>query len=147
MVTLAGLILVWDPAPAAPPTGSSWREAGAHLALFTSERAHPGAYRTYVSPLELDDALREIQSEPGLLQPPGAWIPRALPPLDAFGQDGSFDRWRVARLYGARRARVARGPRDDPDGVRESWTLVSPYPDHTQRRLEPGTLLIVLRLP
>ena len=31
------------------------------------------------------------------------------------------------------------------DGVREFWTLISPHPDAGLRRLEPGTLLVVLR--
>jgi hypothetical protein len=29
----------------------------------------------------------------------------------------------------------------------ESWTLIAPYPDLALRRLEPGTLIIVLRFP
>ena len=67
-------------------------------------------------------------------------------PFDAFGQSGSYDRWKVAGLYRRRRAHVARGPRLD-QGQTESWTLISPYPDASLQRLEPGTLLIVLRIP
>jgi hypothetical protein len=50
-------------------------------------------------------------------------------------------------VYGARRARVARGPRVVDGRVVESWTLISPYPDPGLQRLEPGTLLIVLKVP
>jgi hypothetical protein len=41
---------------------------------------------------------------------------------------------------------VARGPRLD-GGYAESWTLIAPYPDVALRRLEPGTLIIVVRIP
>jgi hypothetical protein len=50
----------------------------------------------------------------------------------------------MARLYGSTRARVARGT-TFVDGVWEFWTLISPHPDAGLRRLEPGTLLLVLR--
>jgi len=78
---------------------------------------------------------------------PGAWEPKELLPFDAFGQTGRYDRWSVARLYGSRRARVARGPRSVQGHVTEAWTLISPYPDTSLTRLEAGTLLIVLRIP
>jgi hypothetical protein len=53
----------------------------------------------------------------------------------------------VARLYGSRQPRVARGARADEGRVVESWTLVSPYPSADLTRLEHGTLRIVLRTP
>jgi hypothetical protein len=70
-----------------------------------------------------------------------AWTIDAVQPLDAFGKAGSYNRQRVIRLYGGRRAQVARGWRH-LDGRLESITLVSPYPDSTQTRLLPGTLVI-----
>ena len=74
-------------------------------------------------------------------------MPQALLPSDAFGQTGSYDRWKVAKLYGAERAMVARGPRAlSGDNPSEAWTLISPYPDKQVERLESGTLLIVLDL-
>jgi hypothetical protein len=91
--------------------------------------------------------LRRLDSEGAVLAPPGAWQPKSVLPFDAFGQMGRYDRWTLARLYGARRARVARGPRGSEGQVTESWTLISPYPDPALSRLEPGTLLIVLRIP
>ena len=78
---------------------------------------------------------------------PGAWQPASTAALDAFGQTGDYDRWALARLYGGRHPRVARGPRLAPDGRTESWTLISPYPSPTLRRLESGTLALVLRVP
>ena len=67
-------------------------------------------------------------------------------PYDAFGLAGSYNRWKVAGLYRSRRAYVAYGPRLD-QGQTESWTLIAPYPDVGLQRLEPGTLIIVLRIP
>ena len=101
----------------------------------------------YVSPLGLDTVLRELGRDTSLLRLPGSWDARDLMPFDAFGQTGTYDRWKVARLYGARRARVARGPKAVDGRVVESWTLISPYPDPTLQRLESGTLLIILKVP
>jgi hypothetical protein len=126
---------------------ATWREAPEYLPLFAPSGPRAGAYRTFVSPLDLDEVLRRLDAEGALLAPPGAWQPKPLLPFDAFGQMGRYDRWALARLYGARRARVARGPRGSDGHVTESWTLISPYPDPALSRLEPGTLLIVLRIP
>jgi hypothetical protein len=122
------------------------RNAPEYVRLLAPARAHTGAYHAYVSPLDLPTVLRKLEGNPALLRPPGAWIPSALLPSDAFGQSGSYDRWKMARLYGARRAMVARGPRAEGERPTEAWTLISPYPDRNLERLEPGTLLIVLDL-
>ena len=124
-----------------------WREAPEFRRLFVPAGPRGDAYRTYVSEMDLDAVLKQLQDDVSLLRPPGAWEPLALLPLDAFGQSGPYSRWAVLRLYGAQRARVARGPRARDGRVEESWTLISPYPDATLQRLEQGTLLIVLRLP
>jgi len=121
------------------------RDAPEYLSLFTP-LVHRDAYRAYVSPLSLDDTIRLLQADPAILRPPGAWQPEAMIPFDAFGRTGSYNRWKLAGLYGSRRARVARGPRID-NGRAESWTLVAPYPDPALSRLEPGTLILVLRIP
>jgi hypothetical protein len=65
----------------------------------------------------------------------------AADPLDALGGAGSYDRSRVARLYGATRPKLARGWRRVGHQF-ESITLVSPYPDASLERLVPGTLVI-----
>lgn len=127
-------------------TGGDWQEAPEQVALF-APRVHREAYRAFVSRLDLGAALERLERNPSLLRTPGGWQPREVLPFDAFGQGGSYDRWKLARLYGSRRAAVARGPRHEGGAIVESWTLVSPYPDRTLTRLEPGTLLIVLRIP
>jgi hypothetical protein len=69
----------------------------------------------------------------------------ALEPLEAFGSAGAYNRFAVARLYGGKRVRVARGWRILPH-VFESITLLSPYPDTALSHLNPGTMSIVFRL-
>ena len=124
---------------------AGWRDAPQYVRLFAPE-AKRAAYRAYVSPLGLEATLEQITADPAILHPPGAWTPQAMIPYDAFGLSGSYNRWKVAGLYRSRRAQVARGPRVDQGGT-ESWTLIAPYPDEALQRLEPGTLIIVLRIP
>ena len=128
------------------PSAVEGRSAPEYVRLFTPARAHSGAYHAYVSPLDLSTVLRQLDGNPALLHPPGAWMPSALLPSDAFGQTGSYDRWKITKLYGARRAMVARGPRGEGERPTQTWTLISPYPDRNLERLEAGTLLIVLDL-
>src|SRR5262249_2769114 len=72
-----------------------------------------------------------------------AWPGEQVAPVDALGTAGGYDRAAVARLYGALRPTVARGW-IRRGGELESVTLVSPVPDPTATRLEPGTLIIRL---
>jgi hypothetical protein len=72
-----------------------------------------------------------------------AWPREQVAPLDALGAAGTYDRAAVARLYGALRPTVARGW-IRRDGELESVTLISPAPDPTATRLDPGTLIIRL---
>jgi hypothetical protein len=132
--------------PAPPAVGGAWHAAPEYVAVF-APRAQRDAYRTSVSPLGLTAVLRSLVGNATLDRSARAWEPRATPPWDAFGQGGTYDRWRIASLYGARHPQVARGARLEGGRVVESWTLVSPYPDPSLTRLEPGTLLIVLRVP
>ena len=144
---LAILCLLLSRIPASGQVDAPWRAAPEYLALFAPADGRAAAYRTYVSPLDLDVALRRLEADRSLIRAPGAWQARPLPPADAFGQAGRYDRSALARLYGAQQPRVARGSRAEGGRVVESWTLVSPYPDTALRRLESGTLLVVLRLP
>src|SRR3712207_1875633 len=89
----------WSPDRGDGPQG--WRGAPEYLPLF-APRAHRDAYRAYVSARPLDEVITTL---------PGASEPRELTPFDAFGQSGSYNRWKLARLYGARRVRVSRGVR------------------------------------
>ena len=129
-----------------PPSAAGWREAPEYLALFVP-RVYRESYRAFVSSLSLDAALRIVASDAGSLHAPGSWIAHPENPLDAFGTGGTYDRWKLARLFGSQRPGVARGPRGDDQRVDESWTLVGPYPSADLNRLESGTLLIVLRVP
>ena len=130
----------------APPPAESWREAPEYLRVFAPAGPRAAAYRFYVSALDVATLLKRLANDPLLLHPPGAWAPAAWLPLDAFGQTGAYDRSKLARLYGSKRAVLARGPRGGAGRPTEAWTLISPYPDRHLTRLEPGTMLIVLNL-
>ena len=145
LVVVAALFIAAAAVHGETPPGR-WTEAPAYLPLFAPAGPRAAAYRIYVSPLPIDAMLAQLTAEPSLLHPPGAWVPAALLASDAFGQTGGYDRARLARLYGSRRAQVARGPRGDGGWPLESWTLISPYPAADMTRLEPGTMLIVLNL-
>jgi hypothetical protein len=132
---------------AAAQIGEPWREAPEYLPLLAPAGGRGTAYRVYVSPLDLETTLRRLNADASLVRTPGAWQPRPMLALDAFGLAGRYDRSGMARVYGARQAHVARGARAEGGRVVESWTLVSPYPDAALRRLSEGTLLVVLRLP
>jgi hypothetical protein len=142
-------VMLWLGAAAAsaqlPPPGA-WQEAAAYLRLFAPFGTRAGAYRIFVTTLPIDRLLGRLGDDPSLLRPPGAWVPAPVVPSDAFGQTGSYDRSRLARLYGARRPVVARGPRGAAGRPAEAWTLVSPYPNRELTRLESGTVLIVVDL-
>ena len=131
---------------ALPPAAAGWQVAPAYVPLFAPSGPRAAAYHTYVSPLGLDALIARLANDPSLLRPPGSWTPTRVTAADAFGQTGSYDRSRLARLYGSKRAVVARGPRATATHPTEAWTLVSPYPSPDLTRLEPGTLLIVLNL-
>ena len=112
--------------------------------LFTPAGAPAGIYGAHRLPEAIDTVelhLRQLAGSP----PTEGWAVEALAPLDAFGSDTPYDRARLARLYGGSRPRVARGWLA-LDGCRASVTLVSPYPDVTLSRLEPGTLAVIYRV-
>jgi hypothetical protein len=98
-------------------------------ALFTPPRPQLGRYEVCTDPRPLSEIA------------PADWTVEALEPADAFGGAGSYDHGIVARLYGGRRARVARGWSETADRF-EAVTLISPYPNATVTTLEPGTLVI-----
>jgi hypothetical protein len=132
---------------AAAQVGEPWREAPEYLPLVAPVGSRAAAYSIFTSPLDIEAAIQRLERDASLVRAPGAWQPRPMLPLDAFGQAGRYDRSGMARVYGGRQPRVAHGARSVGGRVIESWTLIAPYPDTELRRLEPGTLLIVLRLP
>ena len=105
--------------------------------LFTPPHPQLGQYEVCTTP----DAIERIVAEGG----PGTGVRyaeiEALLPAEALGAAGPYDRSAVARLYGARRANVARGWRQVGDRF-EMVTLVSPHPDASLTRLERGTMVI-----
>lgn len=145
VIVVLALTLAHGTAAPALPAGS-WRPAPEYLPLVAPAGARGAFYAAFVSPQPLAEVLRQLEREPLVLRPPGAWLPQPQPPGDAFGQTGRYDRWKLPRLYGSRRAVVARGPATSATGAPEAWTLISPHPDPALQRLEPGTLLIVLSL-
>jgi hypothetical protein len=131
---------------AQPPPSGAWQDAAGYLRLFAPIGTRAAAYRIFVTTLPIDALLGRLAQDPSLLHPPGAWAPAPVLPADAFGQTGRYDRSRLARLYGAQRPVVARGPRGAAGRPTEAWTLISPYPGPDLTRLEPGTMLIVVDL-
>jgi hypothetical protein len=130
----------------AAPAPAPFAEAPEYLSLF-APRAQRAAYATAVSPLGIDAVLASYADDASMIRTPGAWRARPEPPQDAFGAGGDYNRWTLARLYAATQPRVARGPRLENGRVAETWILVSPYPDASMTRLEPGTLRIVVKIP
>ena len=132
----------------------------AHLRLFTPLAAPPGAYIVTVMAEPIAAARRRVMTALGVAEapaagpgapapvgaPPAPWAVRRLEPAEAFGASGPYEPIRLARLFDGRRAEVARGPVVRDGRAVASVTLISPYPDPAFSRLEPGTLVIVLRL-
>src|SRR5262245_32978623 len=80
--------------PAQPPPGP-WKSAPEYVRLFAPTGERGQAYRAYVSQADLQTVLRQLEAENSLLRPPGAWMPTALLPLDAFGKTGTYDPWKM----------------------------------------------------
>ncbi len=97
--------------------------------LFTPPHPEWGHYLVCTSPEPIETLV------------PGGWPIERVEALDAFGATGVFNRSRLVRLYGGRRARVARGWSGSGDAF-ESFTLVSPYPDASLAILSEGTMVI-----
>jgi hypothetical protein len=145
-ILVGAVLLGVGAAVAAQGPPGDWHDARDYLPLFAPSGTRAAAFHIYVSPRDLQTVLKQVSTDPSTLHPPGAWLPVAQLPVDAFGQTGGYDRSTLARLYGAKRAIVARGPRGSPGRPSEAWTLISPYPSGDMQRLEPGTMLIVVNL-
>ena len=141
-----GIVLLSGMAAAAQ-SGVPWREAPEYARVLAPSGDRAAAYRVYVSALDIQATLDLLDADTTLVRAPGAWQPRPVSAIDAFGQAGGYNRSTMVRVYGSRQPQVARGARRAGGRVVESWTLISPYPDAGLSRLEPGTLLVVLRLP
>jgi hypothetical protein len=97
--------------------------------LWTPRHPQLGRYEVCTTPRPLKDIAQ------------AGWTIETVPPLDVFGTAGSYDRAKVARLYGGRYPSVAHGWLDE-NGRFQAITLVSPYPNRQLTALEPGTLVI-----
>jgi hypothetical protein len=104
-------------------------------ALFTPPRPSIGRYQICTTAEPFD-----VVAAP-TAEGPHYGPSEMLDPLDAFGAAGAYNRAALARLYGGKRVRVARGWIESADRF-ESVTLLSPYPDATLTRLLPGTMII-----
>jgi hypothetical protein len=104
--------------------------------LFTPPHPQLGHYEVCTDA----DGIEKIVAEGGPRGPHYGPI-EAAQALDAFGGAAPYDKSALARLYGGRGVKVARGWREDA-GTFESVTLISPHPDASLTRLEPGTMVI-----
>jgi hypothetical protein len=132
---------------AAVPAGAavSWQDAAEYVRLF-APAGHGDSYGISVTPTGLNEVLKAMSADQTLVRPPGAWEARDESATDAFGTAGLYNRWLLARLYGSRQVRVARGARADRGRVVEAWTLISPYPSADLRVLHPGTMRLILNV-
>ena len=132
---------------AAVPAGAavSWRQASEYVSLF-APAGYAASYGIAVTPTDLNAVLEELNADQTLVRTPGAWAARQESATDVFGTAGRYNRWLLARLYGSRQVRVARGARTDRGRVVEAWTLVSPYPSADLRTLHPGTMRLILNI-
>lgn len=74
------------------------------------------------------------------------WKVESASILDVFDGAAMYDRSRLARLYGGKSARVARGPVARDGRVVAVVLLVSPYPEADLRGVNPGTLVMTVEL-
>ena len=132
---------------AAVPAGATvlWQEAAEYVSLF-APAGRAGSYRIEVTRTGLDEVLKELSVDQTLVRTPGAWAAGYESATDAFGTAGRYNRWLLARLYGSRQIRVARGARAARGRVVEAWTLISPYPSADLRTLHPGTMRLILNV-
>ena len=141
--SLSGIV-----AAAQQVAGAPWREAPEYLPLFAPAGARAASYRIVRSPRDLaDDAATARGGRVRWCAHLAPGRPGPTLPLDAFGLAGSVRPVGDGPHLRRPQPQVARGARMENGRVVESWTLISPYPDPALRRLETGTLLVVLRLP
>lgn len=77
---------------------------------------------------------------------PATWRVDRVTAGELFDGSALFDRARLARLYGGRPPRVARGPITRDGVVIVVVQLLSPYPEADLSRLNHGTLIMRVRV-
>lgn len=108
--------------------------------LFTPIAAPSGEYVVYRSDRSIDAIAAELKA----LDPSpaaGAWEPLRPEAHDAFGQEGPYDRSRLARLFRGKRVTLIRGSLMEGP-LRVAYTLVSPYPAPSLETIVAGTMVI-----
>ena len=113
--------------------------------LFTPLSVTPGTYLVYRS----SEAIETITAQLRALDPapaPGAWESTRPEAHGAFGQEGPYDRDRLARLFNGKRVTLVRGSVVH-QRQRVAYTLISPYPDATLSHIIEGTMVIEFRVP
>ena len=123
----------------------AWIPDAALTRLFTPPGVPAGTYVVHSSAETIEtltSRLRELDLSPA----PGAWQATRPEAHGAFGQEGLYDRARLARLFNGKRVTVVRGSLTR-EGRRLAYTLVSPYPDATLSRIVEGTMVIEFRVP
>jgi hypothetical protein len=138
----ATLLLMIVPAAGAGPLGTP---AAALGRLFTPAAVPPGTYVVSTSTETIETLTGRLQGQDPS-PAPGAWVPSRPEATGAFGQEGLYDRARLARLFNGKRVTVVRGSLTQ-QGQRLAYTLVSPYPDPTLSHIVEGTMIIEFRVP
>ena len=108
--------------------------------LFTPIAAPAGEYVVYRSDRPIDAVAAELKA----LDPdpaPGAWQPLRPEAHDAFGQEGPYDRARLARVFRGKRVTLIRGSLTQGP-LRVAYTLLSPYPAPSLDTIVAGTMVI-----
>ena len=130
------ILLILLVGPSGPKTPAYACGDPALTARLTPKQPVAGRYEVCTSPAGFDDVMAALVAQGVQFGPV-----QAADPLDAFGTAGPYDRSAVSRLFGGRRAALARGWSQQDGGV-VSVTIVSPYPNPAWRSLLPGTLVI-----
>jgi len=117
--------------------------------LFTPPAMPAGTYRVFVTGQSIEkvsDHYRTRAHGPTESAPSEGWRPAPQSFGEALGPTAVYDRSKVGRLYRGRSPRVARGMVRRGDAI-EAVVVISPYPDASLARLDPGTMIVVFRVP
>ena len=117
----------------------------AHRALFAPP-ARASLY-SFATTDERIDRVAAYYQERWPSDDPRPWKVETSGPVDVFDGAALFDRARLARLYGGKVVRIARGPIVENGRVTHTVLLLSPYPDAELTRLNQGTLIMTVLVP
>lgn len=113
--------------------------------LFTPRAVPAGMYFVYRSARPLEAIVADLRAQDPVPSA-GAWQPTRPEAHGAFGQEGIYDRARLARLFNGKRVTVVRGS-IRREGRTVAYTLISPYPDPTISAILDGTMVIEFHVP